>query len=52
MKALISQGFGRDDKIRTCDPVVPNDVRYLAALHPVLISHKNKDLLFSSKINT
>lgn len=25
---------GRDDWIRTSDPVVPNDVRYRAALHP------------------
>jgi hypothetical protein len=27
--------FGRDDRIRTCDPYVPNVVRYRAALHPV-----------------
>ena len=36
-------GFGwipksRDDKIRTCDPFVPNEVRYRAALHPELNS--------------
>lgn len=24
----------RDDRIRTCDLVVPNDARYRAALHP------------------
>lgn len=24
---------GRGDKIRTCDPIVPNDVRYQTALH-------------------
>ena|GEM_PF-5954350 len=28
--------FSRDDWIRTSDPVVPNDVRYRAALHPAL----------------
>ncbi len=52
MKALLAQGFGRDDKIRTCDPYVPNVVRYRAALHPVLFSYKIKDLLFPNKINT
>lgn len=26
---------GRDDMIRTCDPLVPSEVRYQAALHPV-----------------
>ena len=25
----------RDDRIRTCGPFVPNEVRYQAALHPV-----------------
>ena len=25
--------YGRGDKIRTCDPIVPNDVRYQTALH-------------------
>ena len=25
---------GRDDMIRTCDPLVPSEVRYQAALHP------------------
>ena len=25
---------GRDDRIRTCDPLVPSEVRYQAALHP------------------
>ena len=25
---------GRDDTIRTCDPFVPSEVRYQAALHP------------------
>ena len=24
----------RDDRIRTCGPFVPNEVRYQAALHP------------------
>ena len=26
--------FGRDDRIRTCGPLVPNQMRYQAALHP------------------
>ncbi len=26
--------FNRDDRIRTCGPFVPNEVRYQAALHP------------------
>jgi hypothetical protein len=25
--------FGRSERIRTSDPIVPNDVRYQAALH-------------------
>ena len=25
---------GRGDRIRTCDPLVPNQVRYQTALHP------------------
>jgi hypothetical protein len=29
--------IGRDDRIRTCDPLTPSQVRYQAALHPVLI---------------
>ena len=27
--------LGRSGKIRTCDPLVPNEVRYQAALHSV-----------------
>ncbi len=34
--------IGRDDRIRTCDPVVPNDVRYRAALHPDLVTSIQK----------
>jgi hypothetical protein len=31
---LISLEFvGRSERIRTSDPIVPNDVRYQAALH-------------------
>ena len=33
----LSQHFflnGRDDTIRTCDPLVPSEVRYQTALHP------------------
>ena len=29
---------GRDDTIRTCDPFVPSEVRYQAALHPVTLT--------------
>ena len=34
--------YGRDDRIRTCDPHVPNVVRYRAALHPVIFSREAK----------
>ena len=27
---------GREDRIRTCDPLVPNQVLYQAELHPVM----------------
>ena len=30
--------FGREDRIRTCDPLVPNQVRYRPALLPVPIT--------------
>ena len=30
--------IGRDDRIRTCDPLTPSQVRYQAALHPELLS--------------
>ena len=30
-------GYGRGDKIRTCDSIVPNDVRYQTALHLVMV---------------
>ncbi len=29
-------GVGRNERIRTSDPLVPNEVRYQAALHSVL----------------
>ena len=29
---------GREDRIRTCDPLVPNQVRYRPALLPVPVS--------------
>src|SRR6188474_2956053 len=32
---LLIIGIGRDDRIRTCDPLTPSQVRYQAALHPV-----------------
>ncbi|MDB4865937.1 MAG: hypothetical protein JWR03_270 [Cohnella sp.] len=31
---------GRDDTIRTCDPLVPNQVLYQAELRPVIIKVK------------
>ncbi len=34
---------GRDDRIRTCDPYVPNVVRYRAALHPVFLISGGKN---------
>ena len=34
------EAFGRGDRIRTCDPLVPNQMRYQAALHPVTKSRK------------
>ncbi len=36
LKAFILNG--RDDMIRTCDPLVPSEVRYQAALHPERIN--------------
>ncbi len=33
---------GRGDKIRTCDPIVPNDVRYQTALHLVVENSPEK----------
>ncbi len=33
-KGNISDKKNRDDRIRTCDPFVPNEVRCQAALHP------------------
>ena len=31
---LLLKTKNRDDRIRTCDPLVPSEVRYQAALHP------------------
>ncbi len=36
MKGLLMKY--RDDRIRTCGPFVPNEVRYQAALHPASLS--------------
>ena len=43
---------GRDDRIRTCDPLVPSEVRYQAALHPdaivfYLIFNIERSLVFN-----
>jgi hypothetical protein len=36
--------FSRDTRIRTWDPLVPNQVRYRTALHPeLLLEQKNKE---------
>ena len=40
----------RDDWIRTSDPVVPNDVRYQAALHPAHFSKRHKCTIFKEMI--
>ncbi len=41
----------RDDRIRTCDPFVPNEVRYRAALHPETgVDGKSKTLHGFGKI--
>ncbi len=37
--------LNRDDRIRTCDPRIPNAMRYQAALHPVV-------MLYSMAIRT
>ncbi len=31
--------IGRDDRIRTCDLIVPNDARYQTVLHPVKVDN-------------
>ena len=36
--------MNRDDRIRTCDPMLPKHMRYQAALHPV------KDKIFFLKV--
>ena len=38
---------GRDDRIRTCDPLVPNQVHYQAVQHPVHSAY----LYYHTKIN-
>src|SRR4028118_1597081 len=37
----IEQSTCRDDRIRTCGLVVPNDARYRAALHPEWVAQSN-----------
>ena len=32
--AVLREGINRDDRIRTCGPFVPNEVRYQTAPHP------------------
>ena len=39
--------FGRGDRIRTCDPLHPMQVRYQAALHPEAQNHSCLDWLKS-----
>ena len=43
---------GRGDKIRTCDPIVPNDVRYQTALQPVHVHTPRIRLTESHQVNT
>ncbi len=33
-QCLLLCNSGRDDRIRTCDLIVPNDARYQTVLHP------------------
>ena len=44
----------REDRIRTCDPLVPNQVRYRPALLPELTSSRNilipRLLIFDSRL--
>ena len=34
-KSYLAKFYGRDDRIWTCDPLVPNQVHYQTVLHPV-----------------
>src|SRR5687767_1147593 len=34
LRLQLFEKIGRDDRIRTCDPLTPSQVRYQAALHP------------------
>ncbi len=38
---IVGGRVGRDDRIRTCDPLTPSQVRYQAALHPDTNFHKH-----------
>ena len=42
--------FGRGDKIRTCDSIVPNDVRYQTALHLDLKTAPNLSGLMAAEL--
>ncbi len=35
-RIIYSKKYFRDDRIRTCDPMLPKHMRYQAALHPVI----------------
>jgi hypothetical protein len=37
LEEISVERIGRDDRIRTCDPLTPSQVRYQAALHPELL---------------
>ena len=39
LKGLLLSKNGRDDRIRTCDLIVPNDALYQAEPHPDNISY-------------
>ena len=46
IQMVYSYFFGRGGKIRTCDPLVPNQMRYQTALRPEVMQNVYKNLLF------
>ena len=36
INSLMTNSFGRSDRIRTCDPLLPKQMRYQTALHSVV----------------
>ena len=44
IQMVCSYFFGRGGKIRTCDPLVPNQMRYQTALRPEVMQNVYKNL--------